>query len=140
MIRKYHNHKPQTTLWHLDLRKSRSTIKRHQEDKFKQSNQLSLPRQDDCNTRMDINEGTTKHRTKPKPFCNVASGMLLHNVRRLFIFSQINTLLYQRELGSSCDTDTVYNQINKYFGRKIVNIFLYTNLNSCCGCSKEPSH
>ena len=37
MIRKYHNHKPQTTPWQI-----------------KQSNQLSLPQQDDCNTRMDI--------------------------------------------------------------------------------------
>ena len=32
-----------------------STITRHQEDKIKLSNQLSLPHQDDCNTRMDIN-------------------------------------------------------------------------------------
>ena len=34
---------------------------------FKQSNQLSLPHQDDCNTRMDINECTTKHRTITDP-------------------------------------------------------------------------
>ena len=38
----------------LFTRKSRSTITRHQEDKIKQSIQLSLPHQDDCNTRMDI--------------------------------------------------------------------------------------
>ena len=30
---------------------------------IKQSNQLSLPHQDDCNTRMDIKQRTTKHRT-----------------------------------------------------------------------------
>ena len=31
--------------------------------KIKQSNHLSLPHQDDCNTRMDIKKRTTKHRT-----------------------------------------------------------------------------
>ena len=30
---------------------------------IKHSNLLSLPHEDDCNTRMDINECTTKHRT-----------------------------------------------------------------------------
>ena len=30
---------------------------------IKQSNQLSLPHQDDCNTRTDIKKHTTKHRT-----------------------------------------------------------------------------
>ena len=30
---------------------------------IKQSNRLSLPHQDDCNTRMDIIERTAKHRT-----------------------------------------------------------------------------
>ena len=30
---------------------------------IKQSNQLSLPHQDDCNTKMDIEKRTTKHRT-----------------------------------------------------------------------------
>ena len=40
---------------HGTARKSHPTITRHQEDKInKQSNQLSLPHQDDCNTRMDI--------------------------------------------------------------------------------------
>ena len=52
MIRKYHNHKPQTTPWHrkeepLNHYKTPGT-------QIKQSNQLSLPQQDDCNTRMDI--------------------------------------------------------------------------------------
>ena len=32
---------------------------------FKQSNQLSLPHQDDCNTRTDTKQRTTKHRTIP---------------------------------------------------------------------------
>ena len=52
MIRKYHNHKPQTTPWHRE----EEPLNHHgtQEDKFKQDNQLSLLHQDDCNTRMDI--------------------------------------------------------------------------------------
>ena len=61
MIRKYHNHKLQTTLWH----RAEEPLN-HQETpgrQIKQSNQLSLPHQDDCNTRMDIKQRTTKHRT-----------------------------------------------------------------------------
>ena len=53
MIRKYHNHKPQTTPRHREEEPIN-----HQESpgrQIKQSNQLSLPHQDDCNTRMDIN-------------------------------------------------------------------------------------
>ena len=52
MIRKYDNHKPQTTPWY---RKEEPF--NHIETpgrQIKQSNQLSLPHQDDCNTRMDI--------------------------------------------------------------------------------------
>ena len=52
MIRKYHNDKPQTTPWHRE-----EESLNHQETpgrQIKQSNQLSLPHQDDCNTRMDI--------------------------------------------------------------------------------------
>ena len=61
MIRKYHNHKPQTTPWH---RKEEPLNHRETPGRqIKQSNQLSLPHQDDCNTRMDIKERTTKHRT-----------------------------------------------------------------------------
>ena len=43
MIRKYHNHKP---------------LNRHETPgrQIKQSNQLSFPLQDDCNTRMDISK------------------------------------------------------------------------------------
>ena len=61
MIRKYHNHKQQITPWHHE-----EEPLNHQETpgrQIKQSNQLSLPHQDDCNTRMDIKKRTTKHRT-----------------------------------------------------------------------------
>ena len=61
MIRKYHNHKLQTTPWHREeepLNHHKTPGKR-----IKQSNQLSLPHQDDCNTQMDIKLRTTKHRT-----------------------------------------------------------------------------
>ena len=52
MIKKYHNHKPQTTPWHRE-----EELPNHYETQgrqIKQSNQLSLPHQDDCNTRIDI--------------------------------------------------------------------------------------
>ena len=52
MIRKYHNHKLQTSPWHRE-----EEPLNHQETpgrQTKQSNQLSLPHQDDCNARMDI--------------------------------------------------------------------------------------
>ena len=51
MIRKYHNHKPQTTLWHRE----EEPLNHHETPggQIKQSNQLSHPHQDDCNTRMD---------------------------------------------------------------------------------------
>ena len=52
MIRKYHNHKLQTTPWHRE----EEPLNHHETPgrQIKQSNQLSLPHQDDCNTRMDI--------------------------------------------------------------------------------------
>ena len=52
MIRKYHNHKPQTTPWDREEEplNYHQTPGRH----IKQSNQLSLPHQDDCKTRMGI--------------------------------------------------------------------------------------
>ena len=52
MIRKYHNHKLQTTTWHREEEalNPHETLGRQ----IKQSNQLSLPHQDDCITRMDI--------------------------------------------------------------------------------------
>ena len=61
MIRKYHNYKLQTTPWHCEDEppNNHKTPGRQ----IKQRNQLSLPHQDDCNTRMDIKYRTTKHRT-----------------------------------------------------------------------------
>ena len=52
MIRKYHNHKPQTTLWHCE----EEPLNQYETPgrQIKQRNQLALPHQDDCNTRMDI--------------------------------------------------------------------------------------
>ena len=49
MIRKHHNHKPQTTPWHRE----EEPLNHHETTgrQTKQSNQLSLPHQDDCNTR-----------------------------------------------------------------------------------------
>ena len=61
MIRKYHNHKLQTTPWHHE----EEPLNHHKTPgrQIKQSNQLSLSHQDDCNTKMDIKQRTTKHRT-----------------------------------------------------------------------------
>ena len=61
MIRKYHNHKLQTNLWHRkeEPHNNHETPGRQ----TKQSNQLSLPDQDDCKTRRDIKKRSTKHRT-----------------------------------------------------------------------------
>ena len=60
MVRKDHNHNVLTNLWHREVepRKNHETPKRQ----TKQSNQLSLPHQDGCKTRMDIKLRTTKHR------------------------------------------------------------------------------
>ena len=46
MIRKYHNHKLQTTPWHRE----EEPLNHHETP-------------DDCNTRMDIKQRTTIHRT-----------------------------------------------------------------------------
>ena len=61
MIRKYHNHKLQTNPWHREEEphNNQETSGRQTQ----QSNQLSLPHQADCKTRMDIKIRTTKHRT-----------------------------------------------------------------------------
>ena len=52
MIRKYHNHKLHTNPWHHEEEphNNQGTPGR----RTMQSNQLSLPHQDDCRTRMDI--------------------------------------------------------------------------------------
>ena len=52
MIRKYHNYKLQTTPSHRE--KEPLNHQETQGRQIKQSKQLSLPNQDDCNTRMDI--------------------------------------------------------------------------------------
>ena len=52
MIRKYYNHKPKTTPWHHEEEPLNNN--ETQGRQIKQSNQLSLPHQNDCNTRMDI--------------------------------------------------------------------------------------
>ena len=61
MIRKYHNHKPQTNPWHRD----EEPYNHHETPgrQTKQSNQLSFPHQDGCRAKMDIKSRTTKHRT-----------------------------------------------------------------------------
>ena len=61
MIRKYHNYKLQTNPWESEEEphNNHETPGRQ----TKQSNQLSLPHQDDCKTRRDIKKRTTKHRT-----------------------------------------------------------------------------
>ena len=52
MIRKYHNHKPQPYSWH----RKEEPHNNHEIPgrQTKQSNQLSLPHQDDCKIIMDI--------------------------------------------------------------------------------------
>ena len=52
MIRKYHNHKLQTNPWHREDHNNHETPGRQ----TKQSNQLSLPHQDDCKTRMNVQQ------------------------------------------------------------------------------------
>ena len=60
IIRKYHNHKLLTNPWHhkKEPPNNHKTPGRQTE----QNNQLSLPYQDDCNTRMDTKYHTAKHR------------------------------------------------------------------------------
>ena len=60
MIRKYPNHKLQTNPWHRkeEPHNNHETPGRQ----TKQSNQLSLPHQDDCKTRRDVKKRTTNHR------------------------------------------------------------------------------
>ena len=69
IIRKYHNHKPQTTPWHHE----EEPLNHHETPgrQIKQSNQLSPPHQDDCNARMDTKQHTTKHRTLQTPTMGV---------------------------------------------------------------------
>ena len=52
MIIKYDNHKPETTPWYYE----EEPLNHHETPwrQNKQSNQLCLPHQDECNTRMGI--------------------------------------------------------------------------------------
>ena len=59
MIRKYHNYKPQTTPRHREPLNHHETPGRQ----IKQSNQLSLPHQDNCNTRIFKLYGNTNTHT-----------------------------------------------------------------------------
>ena len=58
MIRKYHNHKLQTNLWHHEEEphNNHKTPGRQ----TKQSNQLSLPHQDDCKTKLEWTQRNTQ--------------------------------------------------------------------------------
>ena len=60
MIRKYHNHKLQKNPWYREKEPHNNHETPGRQNK--QSNQLSLPHQDDCKTRMDIKKRTAKHR------------------------------------------------------------------------------
>ena len=51
MIRKYHNHTPQTDPWHREEEPQNTDCHKASGRQLKQSNQLSLPHQDDCITR-----------------------------------------------------------------------------------------
>ena len=58
MIRKYHNPKLQTNPWHRE-----EEPHNHHETpgrQAKQNNQLSLPHQDDCKTRMEVQQNIEK--------------------------------------------------------------------------------
>ena len=61
MIRKYHNHKPQTTPWHRE----EEPLNHHEASgrHIKQSNQLSLPQQDDCNTYSNVQQNIEQLQT-----------------------------------------------------------------------------
>ena len=67
MIRKYHNHKPQTTQWHRE----EEPLNHYEtpERQIKQSNQLSLPHQDDCNTRTD--KSNAQQNIEPIPLIKI---------------------------------------------------------------------
>ena len=64
MIRKYHNHKLETNPWHREeeLNNNHGAPVRQ----TKQSNQLSLPHQDDCKTCIGHKVTLTKHKTFTK--------------------------------------------------------------------------
>ena len=81
MVRKYHNHKMQTKLWHREEEphNNHETPGRQ----TKQSNQYSLPNQDDCKTRMDTKKRTTKHRTLTESHKGSNNQQQIHNNRTI---------------------------------------------------------
>ena len=66
MISENHNYKLQINLWHRE----EEPYNNHETPgkQTKQSNQLSLPHQDDCKTIMDTTQRTTKHRKTTEPY------------------------------------------------------------------------
>ena len=54
MNRKYHNHKLQTNPWHCEEEQRDIYSNKTSKRQYKQSSNLSLPRQDECKTRKDI--------------------------------------------------------------------------------------
>ena len=79
MIKKYHNHKLQTNPCHREEEpQSNHEILGRQP---KLSNQLSLPHQDDCKTRMDTKQRTTKHRTTTDSHNRGNNQQRINNIR-----------------------------------------------------------
>ena len=72
MIRKYHNHKLQTNLWH----RGEQLHNNHEipGKQTKQSNQLFLPHQDDCKTILDTKKRTAKHKQSQNPTMSVTNN------------------------------------------------------------------
>ena len=85
MIRKYHNHKLQTTLMHRE----EEPLNHHETPgrQIKQSNQLSLLHQDDCNTRTDTKQRTTKHRTITDSHNRSNNKQKANNIGFAFLFN-----------------------------------------------------
>ena len=74
-----HNHKPQTIPWHRE----EEPLNHHEKPgrQIKQSNQLSLPNQDDCNTRTDTKLRTTKQEQLQTPTMWVTINKIVNNNR-----------------------------------------------------------
>ena len=65
IVSEYDQETPQSQTADNPMAPEEELINHHEtpERQIKQSKQLSLPYQDDCNTRMDTKQRTTKHRT-----------------------------------------------------------------------------
>ena len=110
MIRKYHNHKPQTNPWHH--KEEPHNQHKTPGKQTKQSNQLSFPHQDE--TRMDIKKRTTKHRTiiKLLIFASLCVGVcrVRQNVGNKIHLVQI---LVYIQLNFAVVSHTKYNHLDK---------------------------